>query len=68
MKQPEVKPASWAAKLGTQGGQDRTGLIVGAYRVWVQHWTKADAQREMMQRGFHPTLPGLANFWRDEVK
>jgi len=61
-------PNSLAAKLGSQGGQDRTGLIVAIYRVRVDHRTKADAEKEMMEHCFHPMLPGLANFWRDEVK
>ncbi len=61
-------PNSLAAKLGSQGGQDRTGLIVAIYRVRVDHTTKADAEKEMMEHCFHPMLPGLANFWRDEVK
>ena len=61
-------PHSFAAKTHSQGGQDRTGLVVATYRVWVQRWTKQDAHAEMMSFGFHPMLPGLANFWRDEVK
>ncbi len=62
------KPHSLAARLDSQGGQDRTGLVVAAYRVWVGHWTKERAQMEMMSFHFHPLLAGLANFWRDEVK
>ena len=61
-------PHSFAAKTHSQGGQDRTGLVVATYRVWVQRWTKEDAHTEMISFGFHPMLPGLANFWRDEVK
>jgi hypothetical protein len=60
-------PNSLAAKLGSQGGQDRTGLIVAIYRVRIDHRTKC-AEKEMMEHCFHPMLPGLANFWRDEVK
>jgi protein tyrosine/serine phosphatase len=48
-------------------GQDRTGLVVACYRVWVQGHSKRAAQEEMMQAGFHPLLAGLANFWRDNV-
>src|SRR5258708_27341457 len=61
-------PNSLAAKLGSQGGQDRTGLIVSIYRVRVDHRTKADAEKEMMEHCFHPMLPGLANFWRVQGK
>lgn len=44
-------------------GQDRTGLVVGCYRVLKQGWTKDDAWAEMMQHGFHPELLGLTLFW-----
>ena len=50
-----------------QHGQDRTGLVVGAYRVQVEHWTKAAAYREMSQHGFHRSLRGLLRSWQDDV-
>jgi hypothetical protein len=46
-------------------GQDRTGLVVGIYRVHHQHWTKSDAWHEMIQHHFHWELPGLDDFWED---
>lgn len=46
-------------------GQDRTGLVVGIYRVKVQHWTKAAAYAEMKAHGFHPVLRGLQACWLD---
>lgn len=48
-------------------GEDRTGLIVAAYRVWKEGWTKEDAEKEMFLKGFHPELVGLYRFWRKEV-
>lgn len=45
-------------------GQDRTGLVVAAYRV-SQGWSKASAQAEMMECGFHPILLGLWRCWND---
>jgi protein tyrosine/serine phosphatase len=48
-------------------GQDRTGLIVGVYRVKVEHWTKADAYQEMLKHGFHPILRGLCWSWQEDV-
>jgi hypothetical protein len=63
------KPDSFDALFDTQGGQDRTGLVVGCYRVWVQHQSKAVARAEMKSFRFHALLlPGLANYWRDNVK
>src|SRR6185437_4086622 len=60
------QPNSFAALSDTQGGQDRTGLVVGSYRVWVDHWKKDRARCEMKSFHFHALLlPGLARFWRD---
>lgn len=44
-------------------GQDRTGLIVGMFRVLDDGWTKDQAWKEMIQRGFHRELLGLDRFW-----
>lgn len=49
-------------------GQDRTGLIVGCYRVSVQCWSKAKAYAEMKTNGFHPLLRGLYWSWEEDVK
>jgi len=48
-------------------GQDRTGLIVGAYRVKVEHWTKKQAYQEMLSHGFHPMLRGLCWSLEEDV-
>ena len=48
-------------------GQDRTGLVVGAYRVRVCHWSKPAAYREMEQHGFHPLLRELYWSWEGDV-
>jgi len=65
----DSRSKSWFAALSdTQGGQDRTGLVVGCYRVWVEHQRKAKARAEMKSFHFHALLlPGLRNFWRDNV-
>jgi len=34
-------------------GVDRTGLVVAAYRTWVQGWSVEAAYREMLDEGFH---------------
>lgn len=45
-------------------GQDRTGLMIGIYRVEVEGWSKEKAHEEMMEHGFHPELVPLeAYFW-----
>jgi protein tyrosine/serine phosphatase len=48
-------------------GEDRTGLVVGTYRVVAQGWTKERAWREMIARGYHPLFLGLDKFWSEEV-
>jgi tyrosine-protein phosphatase SIW14 len=45
-------------------GQDRTGIIVGCYRVWKMGWSKDKAWAEMLQCGFHVELLGLTLFWK----
>jgi protein tyrosine phosphatase (PTP) superfamily phosphohydrolase (DUF442 family) len=64
-----ARSKSWFATLfDCEGGQDRTGLVVGCYRVAVQHQKKEVARAEMKSFRFHALfLPGLANFWRDKV-
>jgi hypothetical protein len=44
-------------------GHDRTGLLVGLYRVKVMGWTVADAYAEMRAMGFHRLLHGLMETW-----
>ena len=46
-------------------GQDRTGLVVGRYRVLHDHWTKDVAYLEMRQNNFHASLHGLHDYWED---
>jgi hypothetical protein len=61
-------PNSVYALFDMQGGQDRTGLVVGCYRVWIEHLKKAKAREDMKSFHFHALLlPGLRNFWRDRV-
>ncbi|MEO6568491.1 MAG: hypothetical protein ABIO94_06975, partial [Opitutaceae bacterium] len=49
-------------------GEDRTGLVVGAYRVMIEHWTKHAAYQEMKAHGFHPLLLGLYRSWQQDVE
>ena len=48
-------------------GQDRTGLIIGLYRVKVQGWSAKDAYNEMLQNGFHSTLKELDQYFWDKA-
>lgn len=44
-------------------GQDRTGLVIGCWRVWKLGDAKQAAWQEMIDYGFHPELLGLTLFW-----
>ena len=44
-------------------GQDRTGLVIGVYRVANDGWTKDAAWTEMVNHNFHQELLGLMRFW-----
>lgn len=46
-------------------GQDRTGYIIGRYRVLHNGWTTDEAYREMLSRNFHPALHGVHEAWED---
>lgn len=48
-----------------QHGQDRTGLVVAAYRVQVWGWTKEQAMKEALSFGYRSWLNyGLNQTWR----
>lgn len=40
-------------------GQDRTGMLVGIYRMVVEDWNLQDAYCEMLAMGFHPAFHNL---------
>ena len=48
-------------------GQDRTGLVVALYRVFVQGWAPKDAYSEMMDLGFKKVLVKLKHYFEDKT-
>lgn len=46
-------------------GQDRTGEVVGEYRVDDDGWTKDRAYQEMIAHHYHPELHGLHERWEN---
>ena len=46
-------------------GQDRTGLVIGMWRVKALGWTRERAYAEMLANNFHPILHGLHEFWEE---
>lgn len=45
-------------------GQDRTGVVVAAYRMDVDGWTRAEAEEEMQAFGFNDIWTQLKDFVR----
>ena len=43
-------------------GQDRTGFMIGQYRLFSYNWTKNQAYDEMISYHFHPELHGLKEY------
>ena len=42
-------------------GMDRTGMLVGIYRMVVEEWNLADTYSEMLAMGFHAGFTNLKN-------
>ena len=49
-------------------GEDRTGLIVGLYRVLKENWSKEDAYKEMLENNFHPKYIGLKWYFNKRTR
>jgi tyrosine-protein phosphatase SIW14 len=49
-------------------GEDRTGLVVGVYRVVVDGWTPQRAYQEMLDMGFHPRYTGMKNYFFSQMQ
>ena len=49
-------------------GQDRTGVAIGLFRVYVQGWSPTDAYNEMVALNFHPTSEiGLRCYFEEKT-
>jgi protein-tyrosine phosphatase len=46
-----------------KNGWDRTGLVIGEYRVLYDNQKPDQAYAEMLRLGFHPLLHGLHEAW-----
>lgn len=49
-------------------GHDRTGLVIGEWRVKYCQWPPEQAYQEMKEYGFHWELPDLEWTWRQFVE
>ena len=62
-----TKSPIWTVRVARAHWRLATGLVVGAYRVRVEHWTKRAAYQEMKAHGFHSMLRGLYSSWQGEL-
>jgi tyrosine-protein phosphatase SIW14 len=56
-------PANQPVYVHCLHGEDRTGLIVGLYRVFYEGWTPQQAWNEMEAMGFHRLLFFLKEYY-----
>lgn len=49
-------------------GQDRTGLVIGLYRVFHDRISPHAAYQEMLDFGFHPILFGLNRYFEEKTR
>ena len=49
-------------------GQDRTGLVIGLYRVLIEGWDAKAAHDEMLQLGFHTKFINMENYFWSKTK
>lgn len=55
-------PANQPVFIHCRHGQDRTGIVVAAYRMKVEGWSLADAETEMQCFGFNDVWINFKNF------
>lgn len=60
-------PAHFPVFVHCHAGKDRTGLVVGLYRVYFEHWPRERAYEEMIRIGFEPGLEGLRKYFWDHT-
>jgi len=58
---PEHKPVFVHCRLGN----DRTGMMVAAYRMIIQGWPLERAMEEMEHYGYNPTWRWMENYLKD---
>lgn len=60
-------PANYPLFIHCQHGHDRTGLIMGLYRIQEQNWSAKEAYTEMLALGFHKQLVFLNHYFEKKT-
>lgn len=55
-------PANQPVFIHCRHGQDRTGIVVAAYRMKMEGWSLADAEAEMQSFGFNDVWINFKKF------
>jgi protein tyrosine/serine phosphatase len=61
-------PANQPLFVHCRQGQDRTGIVVAAYRMKEEGWTPAEAEAEMQSFGFNDVWVKFKRFIREYGK
>lgn len=62
-----LKNAPAATLVHCHHGEDRSGLIIGLERVFIEGWTAQAAYTEMLNKGFHRQLVALDQYFRSKT-
>ncbi len=57
-----TNPANQPVFVHCQGGTDRTGMMIAAYRMVIQGWTREQALAEMRENGFNEIWQPLEEY------
>jgi tyrosine-protein phosphatase SIW14 len=60
-------PARRPIYVHCRHGQDRTGMVIGVFRVLHEGWAPEDAYAEMLDHGFHPGFVMLKEYFEDKT-
>lgn len=56
-------PKNYPILVHCHEGKDRTGLVVGLYRVLIEKWEPESAYKEMLEKNFNPMLWKFRNYF-----
>jgi protein tyrosine/serine phosphatase len=60
-----INPDNQPVYIHCQLGQDRTGVVIAAYRMRVDGWSLSEAEAEMQSFGFNDLWFKLKKFVRE---
>ncbi len=63
-----IKPENQPVYVHCRQGQDRTGVVIAAYRMRIEKWPFKEAEAEMQSFGFNDLWYELKEFIRDYAK